>query len=57
VSAGTPPQPPNVIAKAKAWQDRKYATLHAPLPPYDELPELTEKQLERIAAFQFRNED
>jgi hypothetical protein len=32
------------------------AILQAPLPPDDELPELTPKQLERIAAFELRDE-
>lgn len=46
----------DVVAQARATAERMAALLDAPLPPEDELPELTEKQLERMAAFELRGE-
>jgi predicted DNA-binding antitoxin AbrB/MazE fold protein len=48
--------PPEVIERARALLQRMEAIKNAPLPPDDELPELTEKQLERIEAFALRDE-
>lgn len=48
--------PPEIIEAARAMRARFDAILQAPLPPDDELPELTAKQLERIAAFELRDE-
>jgi predicted DNA-binding antitoxin AbrB/MazE fold protein len=45
-----------VIARAKAMRDKLDAIRNSPLPPDDELPELTEKQLERMAAFELRED-
>ncbi|MBS0457770.1 MAG: hypothetical protein JSS44_10625 [Proteobacteria bacterium] len=45
-----------VVAQARTTAERMAALLDAPLPPDDELPELTEKQLERMAAFELRDE-
>ena len=55
----TPPTydlPREVLARAQAMRDRLDAIRNAPLPPDDELPELTEKQRERIAAFALRED-
>ena len=55
----TPPAynlPPEVLALAQAMRDKLDAIRDAPLPPDDELPELTEKQLERIEAFALRED-
>jgi predicted DNA-binding antitoxin AbrB/MazE fold protein len=54
--ANTYDLPPEVIERAKAMLARMEAIRNAPLPPDDELPELTEKQLERIEAFELRDE-
>ena len=48
--------PAEIIEAARAMRARFDAILQAPLPPDDELPELTAKQLERIAAFELRDE-
>ncbi len=48
--------PPEVLAQAQAMRNRLDAIRQAPLPPDDELPELTEKQRERIAAFALRED-
>ena len=48
--------PPEVLAQAQALRDRLDAIRHAPLPPDDELPELTAKQRERIEAFALRED-
>jgi hypothetical protein len=48
--------PPEIIEAAKAMRARFDAILQAPPPPDEELPELTPKQLERIAAFELRDE-
>lgn len=48
--------PPEVLAQAQAMRDRLDAIRHAPLPPDNELPELTAKQRERIAAFALRED-
>lgn len=48
--------PSEVYERAKAMREKFDAILDAPLPPDDELPELTEKQLERMAAFELRDE-
>lgn len=47
---------PEVIQRARAMRERLDAIRNAPLPPDDELPELTEKQIERIAAFELRKD-
>lgn len=46
--------PPEVLAQAQAMRDQLDAIRNAPLPPDDELPELTAKQRERIEAFALR---
>lgn len=48
--------PPEVLAHAQAMRDKLDAIRNAPPPPDDELPELTEKQQERIAAFALRED-
>lgn len=48
--------PPEVLAHAQATRDKLDAIRNAPLPPDNELPELTEKQLERIEAFELRED-
>jgi hypothetical protein len=48
--------PLEVFARAQAMRDTLDAIRNAPLPPDDELPELTEKQRERIAAFALRED-
>lgn len=48
--------PPEVYERARTLRERLDAIRDAPLPPDDQLPELTEKQLERIAAFELRDE-
>lgn len=47
---------PEVVERAKATLVRMEAIRNAPLPPDSGLPELTEKQLERIEAFELRDE-
>lgn len=46
--------PPEVLQRAAEMRTRLDAVRHAPLPPDEELPEITAKQLERIAAFELR---
>ena len=48
--------PPEVIKRAQELLERMEKIRNAPLPPDDEIPELTEKQLERIEAFTLRDE-
>lgn len=48
--------PLEVLALAQAMRDKLDAIRNAPLPPDDELPELTEKQRERIEAFDLRED-
>ncbi len=48
--------PPAVLARAQAMRDKLDAIRNAPLPPDDELPELTEKQQGRISAFELRED-
>lgn len=50
------PLPPEVLARAQAMRDNLDAIRNAPPPPDDELPELTEKQREWIAAFAWRED-
>ncbi len=47
---------PQVVEKATAMRDKLDAIRNAPFPPEDELPELTEKQLDRIDAFKLRED-
>lgn len=47
---------PEVLARAQAMRDKLDAIRNAPLPPDDELPELTAKQRERIEAFTLRED-
>jgi hypothetical protein len=49
-------QPAEVLERAKAMLERMEAIRNAPLPLDDEIQELTEKQLERIEAFDLRDE-
>lgn len=44
----------DVLQKADEMRQRMDAARRAPLPPDDELPEITPKQLERIEAFELR---
>lgn len=48
--------PPEVLAHAQVMRNKLDAIRNAPLPPDDKLPELTEKQLERIGAFELRED-
>lgn len=48
--------PPEVLARAQAARERLDAIQNFPLPPDEELPALTEKHLERIAAFELRED-
>ena len=48
--------PADVVERAKAMLARMEAIKNAPVPADEELPELTEKQLERIAASALRDE-
>jgi hypothetical protein len=48
--------PSDVIERARVMRERLDAIRNAPLPPDAELPELTEKQLERMAAFELRED-
>ncbi len=45
-----------VMERARDMRERLDDIRNAPLPPDAELPELTEKQLERIAAFELRED-
>lgn len=45
---------PEVLKKAEEMRQRIDAARRAPLPPDEELPEVTPKQLERIEAFELR---
>lgn len=47
---------PEVIERARVMRDKLDAIRNAPLPPDDELPELTARQLERIEAFELRED-
>lgn len=47
---------PEIYKCAQSMREKFDAILNAPLPPDDELPELTEKQMERIAAFELRED-
>ena len=46
--------PPEVLQRAAEMRNRLDAVRHAPLPPDEELPQITTKQLDRIAAFELR---
>jgi hypothetical protein len=46
--------PPEVIARAQAMREALDAIRDAPLPPDEQLPELTQKQQERWEAFALR---
>ncbi len=46
--------PPELLARAQAMLEKYEAIRNAPLPPDEELPEISAKQLERIAAFELR---
>ena len=46
--------PDEVLLRAAEMRARLDAARHAPLPPDEELPEITSKQLERMAAFELR---
>ncbi len=46
--------PPEVLARAQAMLEKYEAIRNAPLSPDEELPEISAKQLERIAAFELR---
>ena len=48
--------PQEVIDRAKTLLARMEDIKNAPLPPDEDLPELTEKQRERIEAFSLRDE-
>ncbi|AGA32387.1 hypothetical protein TVNIR_0690 [Thioalkalivibrio nitratireducens DSM 14787] len=48
--------PADVVERAKAMLARMEAIKNAPVPADETLPDLTEKQLERIAAFALRDE-
>jgi len=48
--------PPEVIAGARAKRERLDAIRNAPLPPDDELPELSDKQQQRLDAFVLRED-
>ncbi len=48
--------PAEVIERARMTLARMEAIKNAPLPPDEYLPDLTEKQLERIDAFALRDE-
>lgn len=47
---------PEVIQRARAMRAKFDAIRNAPVPPDDELPDLTEKQLNRITAFALRED-
>lgn len=47
---------PEILERARATATRMAAIRNAPPPPDDKLPELTEKQRQRIAAFALRDE-
>ncbi len=46
--------PPEILQRAAEMRNRLDAVRHALLPPDDKLPEITAKQLDRIAAFELR---
>lgn len=48
--------PPEVIEQARVMREELDAIRNAPLPPDDELPEITAKQRERMAAFALRED-
>ena len=43
-----------IFTQAEAMLEKYEAILNAPLPPDEELPEISAKQLERMAAFELR---
>ncbi len=47
--------PQEVIAAAQQMLKQMQEIRNSPLPPDDELPEMTEKQKERLEAFELRN--
>ncbi|MEO5344035.1 MAG: hypothetical protein H7842_11995 [Gammaproteobacteria bacterium SHHR-1] len=48
--------PSEIVEAARAMREKLDAIRNAPLPPDDELPDLTEKQLNRMAAFDLRED-
>lgn len=48
--------PPDVLERTNATRARMVAILNEPLPPEGEVPELSPKQLERLEAFELRDE-
>ncbi len=48
--------PIEIVERARMMRERLDAIRNAHLPPDDQLPDLTEKQLERIAAFELRDD-
>jgi len=48
--------PAEVVERAKATLARMEAIKNAPIPADETLPELTEKQMERLAAFALRDD-
>ena len=46
----------NVLLRARAMRERLDAVRDAPLPPDDALPDLTPKQIDRIKAFELRED-
>jgi hypothetical protein len=46
----------DVLARARAMRQHLDAIRDAPLPPDETLPDLTQKQLDRIAAFRLRED-
>lgn len=50
------PLPTEVAARAREMREMLDAIRNAPPPPDDELPEMSEKQRERLGAFAFRED-
>ena len=48
--------PADVLERAQAMREHLDAVRDAPLPPDDALPELTPKQIDRIQAFELRED-
>lgn len=46
----------DVLQRARSMRERLDAIQDAPLPPDDTLPDLTQKQLDRIEAFELRED-
>lgn len=46
--------PPEIFTQSQAMLEKYETILNAPLPPDEELPEISAKQLERMAAFELR---